>query len=163
MVAMMPWSRLQTWNLILAAVFLTWMMVVGCARTGDSLSYSPEIKESGQGFPLGDLLVSITFGYSDDGDRLRYLVILSWPSSTLPSARLADPRFDQFSTSLPLVRHEDGVMRPVGTDGHVYLFIGDELRTMRVAMNEHTDPNGLSDAKSLEEMWEFLQTFRVEE
>jgi hypothetical protein len=163
MVAMIPWSRLQTWDLIRAAVFLTWIMVVGCVRTGDSLSDSAEIKESGQGFPLGDQQVSITFGYSDDGDRLRYLVILSWPSNNSPNVRLADSRFDQFSGSLPLVRHEDGVMRPVGTDGHVYLFIGDKLRTMRVAMNEHTDTNGLSDAKSLEGMWGFLQKFRVEE
>jgi hypothetical protein len=32
----------------------------------------------------------------------------------------------------------DGAMRLVGTDGRVYLFVGDELRTMRVAMNEHS-------------------------
>lgn len=52
-------------------------------------------------------------------------------------------------------------MRQVKTDGRVYLFIGDELRTMRVEMNEHTDPIGLNQAGSLEEMWEYLQQFHV--
>ena len=54
-------------------------------------------------------------------------------------------------------------MRSVKTDGRVYLFVGDELRTMRVEMNEGVDTHGLSLAGSLDEMWDHLQQFRVAE
>jgi hypothetical protein len=52
-------------------------------------------------------------------------------------------------------------MRQVKTDGRVYMFIGNDLRNMRVEMNEHTDPAGLRRAGSLEGMWEYLQQFRL--
>ena len=123
--------------------------------------YGAEIEQSGDGFPLGDLRVVATYGFSEGGDWLRYLVIRAYPAASTPEERAADPRFDINSGGRPRVRHPDGAMRPVGTDGHAYLFVGDELRTMRVEMNEHTDTLGLSRAGSLEGMWDYLQRFRV--
>jgi hypothetical protein len=120
-----------------------------------------EVEHSGESFPLGDLQVIADFGYSEDGDRLRYMVIRAYPATSTLAERLADPRYDLNSGGLPRVRHPDGTMRPVETDGRAYLFIGDELRVMRVAMNEHTDTVGLHQAGSLEPMWEYLQRFRI--
>jgi len=34
---------------------------------------------------------------------------------------------------------------------------------MRVAMNEHTDTIPLEDSRTLDELWAYLQTFRVSE
>ena len=84
-------------------------------------------------------------------------------SRTTLADRNADARYDINSGRLPLVRHADGVMRPVKTDGRAYLFIEDELRTMRVEMNEHRDTVGLGRAGSLEGMWAYLQQFRAPE
>jgi hypothetical protein len=157
---MVPENRRQFWIVILAGVILV-TSLGAYLRLGRITGYDPEIGQSGEAFSVGDVVVVATYGYSDDGDRLRFLVIRSWPATTPPNARLADPRWDMNSGLLPRVRHPDGVMRPVGTDGHVYFFVGDELRTMRVAMNEHTDTLGLARAGSLEGMWEYLQRFRV--
>jgi hypothetical protein len=119
-----------------------------------------DVKQSGEGFRSGDLLVLVTYGYSEDGDRLRYAVIRPFLSTSTAEERLADPRFDN-SCILPRIRYPDGTLHLVKTDGRVYLFIGDELRTLRVEMNEHTDTGGLSQAGSLEGMWAYLQQFRV--
>jgi hypothetical protein len=43
----------------------------------------------------------------------------------------------------------------------VYLFVGNELRTMRVKMNEHTDAAGFSRMGSLDGIWNYLEHFRV--
>jgi hypothetical protein len=110
---------------------------------------------------LGSLDVVISYGFTDDGDRLRFMVIRAYPLASSAEERTADPRFDVNSGRLPLIRQSDGTMRTVGTDGRVYLFIGNELRTMRVRMNEHTDTIGLGKADSLEGMWNYLQQFRV--
>ena len=123
--------------------------------------YGADVEHSGQSFTLGDLRVIADYGYSEGGDWLRYLVIRAYPLTSTPAERRGDPRYDINSGDLPLVRHPDGVMRKVRTDGRVYLFIDNELRTMRVDMNEHTDTVGLAQAASLEGMWDYLQQFRI--
>lgn len=120
-----------------------------------------DIERSGKSFGMGDLLVIIDFGYSEHGDRLRYMVIRAYSKNSSAEERLADPRYDINAGGLPRVRHPDGTMHPVDTDGRVYLFVGNELRVMRVKMNEHTDPDGLNQTGSLEGMWTYLQKFRV--
>ena len=120
-----------------------------------------DVEHSGESFPLGDLQVIVDYGYSEAGDRLRYMVIRAYSANSTTEERLADPRYDINSGKLPMVRYPDGKMGPVKTDGRVYLFIGDELRMMRVKMNEHTDTVRLSGAGSLDGMWNFLQQFRV--
>jgi hypothetical protein len=122
-----------------------------------------DLGRSGESFPLGNLLVVAEFGYSEDGDRLQYMVIRAYPATSTAQERLADPRCDFSSGCLPRLRHADGTMRRVETDGQVYLFIGDELRVMRVSMNEHTDMLGLRRAASLEGMWEYMRRFCVPE
>jgi hypothetical protein len=149
------------WEYVLVAVVAVAVLVWASVARVNILGFDSGIQESGEGFTIGNTAVMTTFGYSDDGDRLRYMVILTWPDTLPPNARLPDPRYDLNSGMRPLVRHADGKMRHVGTDGHVYMFMGDELRTMRVAMNEHTDTIGLSRAASLEDMWKYLQQFRV--
>jgi hypothetical protein len=135
--------------------------LAGCQRGGRDLA--ADVEHSGESFTVGDHVVLIDYGFSDGGDRLRYLVIRAYPAVSTPEERQADPRYDINSGSLPRLRHPDGAMRLVQTDGRAYLFIGDELRTMRVAMNEHTDTIGLIRAGSLDEMWTLLQKFRVGE
>jgi hypothetical protein len=132
-------------------------------RVGDRRlrDYGAEVEHSGCSYDLGDLRVIESCGYSEDGDWLRYLVIRAYPLPVTTEEILADPRYDINSGRLPLVRHPDGVMRPVKTDGRVYLFVGDELRTLRVEMNERTDPVGLRRASNLEGMWVYLQQFRA--
>jgi len=125
--------------------------------------YGAEVEHSGHSFSLGNLMVIESCGYSEGGDWLRYMVIRAYPLTSTVDERLADPRYDINSGRLPLVRHPDGVMQQVRTDGRVYLFIGDELRTIRVEMNERADLYGLRRAGSLEEMWDYLQQFRVSE
>jgi len=151
---------------VLAAVSTTVVLILisvkGYVHLCRLFDYDPEISASGESFQVDDVQVCTFFGHSDDGDRLRYAIIIAWPISTPPNSRLADHRFDMNSGQLPKVRHRDGVMRRVETDGRVYLFIGDELRTMRVDMNEHTDTIGLAHAGSLEGMWSYLQQFRVD-
>jgi len=46
-------------------------------------------------------------------------------------------------------------------DGHVYFFVGEALKTMRVRMNEHTDTTPLEDSRTLDELWAYLERFRV--
>jgi hypothetical protein len=125
------------------------------------LDQNVDVEQSGESFPLGNLLVIIDYGYSDDGDRLRYVVIRAFPATSTVAERLADPRYDINAGRLPLVRQPDGKMGPPSTDGRAYLYIGDELRTMRVKMNEHTDTMGLRQAGSLEAMWDYLGRFRI--
>ncbi len=125
--------------------------------------YGADVEQSGQAFNLGDLRVCLSFGYSEGGDWLRFLVVQAWPTAWTVEERHADPRYDPNVAGLPKVRHPDGSMRSVKTDGRVYLFVGDELRTMRVEMNEDADTNGLTLAASLDEMWDHLQRFRVAE
>jgi|GEM_PF-3518685 len=120
-----------------------------------------DIERSVRSFGMGDQLVIIDSGSSEGGNRLRYLVIRAYPQNSTTEERLADTRYDSTSRSLPRLRHPDGTMRPVDTDGRAYLFIGNELRVMRVKMNGQTDLDGLHRADSLEGMWAYLQQFRV--
>ena len=123
--------------------------------------YGADVEQSFQGFTVGDTRISLHIGFSEGGDWLRFLIVRGWPAAATPEQRATDLRVDGNSGGRPQVRHPDGAMRSVGTDGHVYLFVGDELRTLRVAMDEHTDPGGLSRANGLEGMWAYLQQFRV--
>jgi hypothetical protein len=160
-------ARRRLLNTVLMALVLAILYFVICLSrfpptdTGSVRDSYRDIQVSGEAFPLGNVAVVLTFRYSDDGDRLRYLVVQTWPVATPSDVRLADRRYDANAYPLPLVRRADDSMKPVETDGHVYFFIDDELRTMRVAMNEHTDTIGLHNAKSVEEMWTYLQRFRV--
>jgi hypothetical protein len=120
-----------------------------------------EIGQSFSTFPLGTLDVVTDFGFSEDGDRLRYMVVRGYPVAAPRHDTSNDPRVDEDSGWLPWVRHPDGKLRPVETDGRVYLFVGDELRTMRVKMNEHTDAAGFSRMGSLDGIWSYLQRFKV--
>jgi hypothetical protein len=151
----MDQRRLLIAGLVVSAVAVFWQL------QRHSRDFVFDVEHSGESFPLGQLQVIVDYGYSDGGDRLRYMVIRAYAANSTVEERLADPRYDINSGRLPLVRHPDGAMLPVETDGRVYLFIGDELRMMRVDMNEHTDTVGLSRENSLDGMWEYLQQFRV--
>ena len=141
-------------GLVVVALVLCWQL------RRHSQDNGADVEHSGESFPLGNLQVIVDYGYSEGGDRLRYVVIRAYPADTTTQERLADPRYE-ITAGLPRVRHPDGTMRAVETDGHAYLFIGEELRTMRVKMNEHTDTIGLTRAGNLEGIWDFLQQFRV--
>jgi len=120
------------------------------------------VRQSGEGYGVGDHLIIAKFGYSEDGDRLRYAIFLTWPKGSTPEQRSLDPRIGQDFLGWPLIRNNDGRMIPVGTNGDVYFFEGDSLKTMRVGMNEHTDTVPLDNLKTLEEVWAYLQQYRVD-
>jgi len=146
---------------LFALLLVVWLIAkkngITMGRGADDVA---DIHHSGQGFETGDLFVELIFGYSDDGDRLRFMIIQTWPRSSTFEQRIADTRVVHAGIR-PLVRHNDGTMRPVGIDGHVYLFDGEQLRMMRVKMNEHSDTHELTQVESIERMWAHLQQFRV--
>jgi hypothetical protein len=147
--------RLVIAGLVVVALAIGWQLF------RHAPDYGFDVEQSGESFPVGNLQVIVDYGYSEGGDRLRYMVIRAYPANATVQERRADPRYSINFGSVPWVRHPDGAMRPVKTDGRVYLFIGDELRMMRVDMNEHTDTIGLHQAGSLDGMWDYLQKFRV--
>jgi hypothetical protein len=119
------------------------------------------IRESGHGFPIDDQIVLCEYGYSRGGDVLHWAIIRTWPKDSTTEQRMADTRVGRSFFVWPLIRDDRGRMIPVGTDGNVYFFEGDKLKTMRVRMNEHTDTMPLDDSQTLEELWVYLQRFRV--
>lgn len=118
--------------------------------------------ESGESFVLNDEHVIVDFGYAWDGDQLTYCVIRSWPDSTSPEQKMADTRSSLGTLGGRLVRNSTGLMEPVKKDGRVYLWIGDELRTFRVDMSEHTDTMGLWQSTSVRDMEAFFAPFRID-
>jgi hypothetical protein len=120
------------------------------------------IRESGHGFPIGDQIVLCEYGYSRGGDRLHWAIIRTFPIDSTPGQRIADTRVGRSFLIWPLIRSPDGRMVPVETHGNVYFFEGDKLKSMRVRMNEHTDTMPLENSKTLDELWAYLQKFRVD-
>jgi len=120
------------------------------------------IRESGHGFPIGDQIVLCEYGYSQGGDVLHWAIIRTWPIDSTTAQREADPRVSRSFFFWPLIRADGGRMVPAGTRGDIYFFEGDKLRTMRVKMNEHTDTAALEDSKTLDEVWDRLERFRVD-
>jgi hypothetical protein len=119
------------------------------------------IRESGHGFQVGDQIVLCEYGYSRGGDRLHWAIIRTFPLDSTPAERQADPRVGRSFFVWPLIREPGGRMSQVGWDGNVYFFEGERLRQMRVVMNEHTNTVPLEDSKTVEELWAYLEKFRV--
>jgi hypothetical protein len=120
------------------------------------------VRESGHGFVAGDSIVLGEYGYTHDGDFLRYAVFRTWPKNSTEAERSMDNRTALDSFGWRVVRDNDGRMIPVGTDGDVYFFEGDHLKTMKVRMNEHTDTMPLDDLKTVDAVWRYLQQFRID-
>ena len=118
--------------------------------------------ESGESFVLGDQHVIVDYGYAWGGDKLTYCVIRSWPAATPPEQKLADTRSTLGALGSRLVRNRSGMMEPVSRNGRVYLWIGEELRTFRVEMSEHTDTMGLWQSANVREMEDFFAPFRID-
>jgi len=137
------------------------LLLAGLAATmaWDRLS----IRESGHGFVIENQIVLAEYGYSRDGDVLRWAIIRTWPRDSTEEQRRNDPRLSRNFYVWPLVRDTDGRMIRVGARGNVYFFDGDQLNTMRVTMNEHTDTIPLEDARTLKEMWAYLKRFQIPE
>jgi hypothetical protein len=120
------------------------------------------VRESGHGFVAGDYLVLGEYGYSDGGDRLRYAIFRTWPKDSTAAQRAIDNRTARNFCGWPLIRDKDGRMIPVGTDGEIYFYEGDKLKTMKVRMNEHDNTIPLDNLKTLDEVWSYLQGFRID-
>jgi hypothetical protein len=120
------------------------------------------IRQSGHGFVVGDQIVLAEYGYTRGGDELRWAIFRTWPLHSTEEERLLDPRVTRTSLVWPLIRSADGRMIPVETAGNIYFFEGDRLRTMRVKMNEHTDTVRIEDSRTLDDVWRYLERFRVD-
>lgn len=117
------------------------------------------LQQSGTSFAAGDHAVVTTYGYFGNGDELAFAIVQTWPIETSNEQKLADKRVDFNSGPTPLVRNNDGHYVPVDMSGTVYMFFGDELRTMNVAMDEHSDTVGLMRKKDLEQVWSHFKQF----
>jgi len=119
------------------------------------------IRESGHGFSIGNQIVLCEYGYSRGGDRLHWAIIRTFPAASTPAQRMADPRVVRDAFVWPLIRQPDGRLVRAGTAGDVYFFDDQQLKTIRVRMNEHTDTVALEDSKTLDDLWAHLQKYRV--
>ena len=120
------------------------------------------VRESGHGFVVGDNLILGEYGYSHSGDRLRFAIFRTWPKDSTPAQRALDPRTGRDLLGWPLIRDKDGRLVSVGAEGDLYFFEGDNLKIMKVRMNEHTDTMPLDNLKTLEEVWTYLGQFRID-
>src|SRR6185295_11015259 len=114
-------------------IFLVLAMLVAAVTTGlawDRLS----IRESGHGFLIEDQIVLAEYGYSRNGDVLRWAILRTWPKDSTEEQRLLDPRVSRSFFFWPLVRAANGGLTPVDASGNIYFFHGDQLQTMRVQM-----------------------------
>ena len=139
-------------------VFLGLTIVLGAAY----LFRSKSVGRSGESFRMGNSDIIVVYGYAEGGKRLRFAVVRSFPSDTPPNKKIQDPRIQDDYLDTLSVRGNDGHMIRVETDGTIYLFDGDHLRTMKVNMSESMDTVGISRCKSMEEIWAFFKRFEVQ-
>jgi hypothetical protein len=132
-----------------------------CVATQPGCPVQSGLQQSGEGFSVGGHFVHATYGYFGDGDELAFAIIQTWPLNTPPDQRLADRRVDFNSGGTPLILHADGKYYPPDMSGTVYMFFGDELRTMRVKMDEHTDTAALMHVKDLVGIWAHFEKFKT--
>ena len=126
-------------------------------------SFNFGLQQSGTAFSVGDQSVVTTYGYFGNGDRLAFAIVQTWPLNTSPEQKLADKRVDFNSGGTPIIRHNDGRYYQPDMTGTVYMFFGDELRTMSVDMNEHTDTVGLMRKKDIDGLWSHFQQFKTQQ
>jgi hypothetical protein len=120
------------------------------------------LQQSGTGFSIGDHSVVTTYGYFGNGDKLAFAIVQTWPIGTSPEEKLADRRVDINSGGTPLILHKDGRYYPPDLSGTIYMFFDDELRTMKVQMDEHTDTVGLMHSKDIDGVWSHFEQYRIQ-
>ena len=125
------------------------------------LSIQFGLQQSGTAFSVGEHSVVTTYGYFGNGDKLAFAIIQTFPIDASPEQKLADIRVDHNSGLTPLSRHNDGRYYGPDLSGTVYMFFGDELRTMNVEMDEHTDTVGLMGKKDLDGIWMHFEQFKT--
>lgn len=123
--------------------------------------YALYIQESGEWFTTRGQKVDIVFGYTRGGDVLNYAIVRSWPENE-PGLILTDTRSTFGPIPIRMCRNNDGWRLPAATNGQVYVYFGDELRTMRVDMDEHSDTQGIGNCQTIQEVWEFFSQYRVD-
>jgi hypothetical protein len=143
--------------LICVGVALGWV----AAQFG--LTMNSGLQQSGTAFSVGEHSVVTTYGYFGNGDKLAFAIIQTWPADTSPEEKLADHRVDFNSGGTPFILHSDGKYYPPDMSGTVYMFFGDELRTMTVQMDEHTDTVGLMRAKNINGVWSHLEQYKTQQ
>jgi hypothetical protein len=115
---------------------------------------------SGESTVLGDRFVLAEFGYARGGRTLLYAIFRSFPTNSTSDQRANDPRYRETDSGV-LVRDNDGRMVPVGRDGMVYVFDGDNLRKVRVRASE--DDVGIGSSRNMDEIWASLKRYEVRE
>ena len=115
---------------------------------------------SGESTVLDDGFVMAEFGYARGGRTLRYAIFRTFPTNSTSDQRANDPRYRETDSAV-LVRDNDGRMIPVGGEGMVYVFAGDNLRKIRVRASE--DDIGIGSSRNMEEIWASLKRYEVRE
>ncbi len=137
--------------------------LVACLLAGCDSPFHTGLQQSGTAFSAGDHVVVTTYGYFGNGDKLAFAIVQTWPIDTPPEVKLADKRVDFDSKTTPLIRQNDGIYREPDISGTVYMYFGDELRTMSVDMDEHTDTAGMMQLKDIDAVWAHFEKFKKQQ
>src|SRR5262245_31302899 len=116
---------------------------------------------SGESFVAGDHQVIVEYCYSRWTGRILYAVVQSWPKDATVAEKLHDPRVGRNFLGWTTIRWHDGRMLAAGTNGTLYFFEGDRLKTMHVHMTESDAAAAIGDSGSLEEVWACFLPFRI--
>ena len=137
---------------VLGAIGAT-IWVVGFLSTG----------VSSEGLPSNTGSIQVSEGYSWFHDRVRFMIVREWPSHWSVEQRANEPHVRRTAWGgrevlIPLVGWQS-----VKGGGSVYVFSNDGLRTMTVDMNTHSDQFEMGRCRTVDEIWDFLQQYRVAE
>jgi hypothetical protein len=145
--------------------FLKWMRSVAggivLLAFGIVCYYALYIQESGEWFTVRGQKIYIVFGHTHGGDVLNYAIVRSWPANE-PDRILTDTRSTLGPIPIRLCRNNGGWRLPAATNGQVYVYFGEELRTMRVDMDEHSDTQGIGNCQTIQDVWDFFSQYRVD-
>jgi hypothetical protein len=116
-----------------------------------------DIKESGQSGIVGDEFLAITVGRTKN--RVRYLVIRTWPNSSTGSERIKDKRLIFGDEGSRLILTPQGY-QPLDTTGMAYLLRGSTWDAMKLNMKEFEVPMLHSGGyRNCGEIWAFLMRY----
>ncbi len=117
---------------------------------------------SSQGMPSESGSIQVCEGYSWFHDRVRFLIVREWPGTWTEQQRLNEPNVRWTALGGRQVLIPGKGWQSAKSDGSVYLFGKDGLRTMRVDANNHSDLFEMGRCRTTDDIWEFLQQYRVD-
>ena len=116
---------------------------------------------SSQGLPSATGSIQVSEGYSWFHDRVRFMIVREWPSTWSVEQRANEPFVRRTALGGREVLMPTEGWQSVKGDGRVYVFAHDGLRMMTVDMNTHSDQFEMGRCNTVDQIWDFLQQYRV--